>query len=228
MLPEVETHTVANNGNEIDLKELTEGNEREKAAFHSPFAETPKDKGQEIQAFHALYQKLTGYSEIALDMARERQWFEWLQYGITHQHPFTHEDFKLVIKLIHEGIANATSNQGAYRRNQGASNLIISSATPADLSGLGRGPYHTSAKGRNLRLPPNRQCQNRLIHMPRPSADKVSQEIARRDGEISTAIEKIKDDDANWNFSQGVRRCLTRQADLDVSTLQAKRAALKR
>ena len=123
VLPEVETHTVANNGNEIDLKELTEGNEREKAAFHSPFAETPKDKGQEIQAFHALYQKLTGYSEIALDMARERQWFEWLQYGITHQHPFTHEDFKLVIKLIREGISNATSNQGAYRRNRGALKL---------------------------------------------------------------------------------------------------------
>jgi hypothetical protein len=53
-------------------------------------------------------------------------------------------------------------------------------------------------------------------------------EIARREGEISTAIERIKDDDANWNFSQGVRRCLTRQADLEVRTLEAKRAALKR
>jgi len=99
-----------------------EGIERENESTTSltSFSEVPKDKGQEIQAFHALYQQLTGYSEIALDMARERQWFEWLQYGITHQHLFTHDDFKLVVKLIREGIANAKSNQGAYKRNQGA------------------------------------------------------------------------------------------------------------
>lgn len=97
-----------------------EEKDKEKPVSLSPFSEIPKDKGKEIEAFHELYQKLTGYSEIALDMARERQWFEWLQYGITHQNPFTHDDFKLVVKLIREGIANAKSNQGAYKRNQGA------------------------------------------------------------------------------------------------------------
>jgi hypothetical protein len=228
VLPEVETHTVANNGNEIDLKELTEGNEREKAAFHSPFAETPKDKGQEIQAFHALYQKLTGYSEIALDMARERQWFEWLQYGITHQHPFTHEDFKLVIKLIHEGISNATSNQGAYRRNRGALKLDNLIGDPGRFEqDLAEARTHFGKRTKPATAPKQAVLEP-IDPQAKAIADKVSQEIARRDGEISTAIERIKDDDANWNFSHGVRRCLTRQADLEVKTLETKRAALKR
>ena len=202
--------------------------EKEKAASLSPFSDVPKDTRKEIEAFHELYQKLTGYSEIALDMARERQWFEWLQYGITHQHPFTHEDFKLVVKLIREGIANAKSNQGAYKRNQGALKFDNLIGDPGRFEqDLAEARTHFGKRTKPA-IDPKQAVPESIDPHAKAIADKISQEIARRDGEISTAIEKIKDDDANWNFSQGVRRCLTRQADLDVSTLQAKRAALKR
>jgi hypothetical protein len=211
-----------------ESKEESVTREKEKAASLSPFSDVPKDTRKEIEAFHELYQKLTGYSEIALDMARERQWFEWLQYGITHQHPFTHDDFKLVVKLIREGIANATSNQGAYRRNQGALKFDNLIGDPGRFEqDLAEARTHFG-KRKKPTIDTKRAVPEPIDPHAKAIADKVSQEIARREGEISTAIERIKDDDANWNFSQGVRRCLTRQADLDVSTLQAKRAALKR
>jgi hypothetical protein len=115
VFPEVETHTVASIGNEIDLKELTKGNERENAAPLSPFREIPKDKRPQIEALHARYVKLTGYSEISLDMARERQWFEWQKFGVTHNHPFTQDDLSLVVRLIHDGIKRQKRNQGALK-----------------------------------------------------------------------------------------------------------------
>ncbi len=61
-----------------------------------------------IQKLHALYVALTGL-EIRLDMAREREWFEWARRG------FTEDDLRLVILHIKRGITAQKRNPGALK-----------------------------------------------------------------------------------------------------------------
>ena len=74
--------------------------------MHTPAAQT-------IAALHAAYGQLTGLN-LRLDMARERQWFDWLARG------FTEADLRAVIAHIQRGIRSGDRRQGALK----FSNLI--------------------------------------------------------------------------------------------------------
>ena len=66
-----------------------------------------------MRDLHALYIRLTGL-DIRLDMARERDWFEWQRRG------FTPDDLQLVIRHLQRGIREGKRNPGALK----FSNLI--------------------------------------------------------------------------------------------------------
>lgn len=68
-----------------------------------------------IESLHSVYGNMTGY-RLALDMAREHEWYQWVRRG------FTEEDLRLVIRHIQNGIRNRNRRPGALK----FSNLIVS------------------------------------------------------------------------------------------------------
>lgn len=72
----------------------------------------PPDPSQHIRELHRAYVNLTGL-DVALDMQRERQWFDWLNYR--RDDPFTAADLKLVIEFLRRGIRDEQRNPGCLR-----------------------------------------------------------------------------------------------------------------
>lgn len=65
-----------------------------------------------IAELHRAYVNLTGL-DVALNMDRERTWFEWLNYR--RDDPFTAADLKLVIDFLRRGIREERRNAGSLR-----------------------------------------------------------------------------------------------------------------
>jgi hypothetical protein len=135
--------------------------DKEKAI--SPF-DVPKDKSQEIEILHDLYVKLTG-QDVRLDMARQRQWFDWIRQG------FNQEDLRLVVRHIKRGI-------GEHQRNQGAlkfANLIgMPDRFEEDLA-QARAVY---GKRRSVDTKPAMPMKRIPAPGEKPLADKTPEEIA--------------------------------------------------
>lgn len=66
-----------------------------------------------IASLHRDYVRLTGL-DVAMDMARERAWADWLNYRRNND-PFTATDLALVIASIQRGIRKGDRNPGALR-----------------------------------------------------------------------------------------------------------------
>lgn len=66
----------------------------------------------DIPALHRAYVNLTGL-DVALNMDRERVWFDWLHYR--RDDPFTATDLGLVIAHLRRGIRDEKRNPGALR-----------------------------------------------------------------------------------------------------------------
>ena len=67
---------------------------------------------QRIVELHRAYVNLTGL-DVALNMDRERTWFDWLNYR--RDEPFTAADLKLVIDFLRRGIREEKRNAGCLR-----------------------------------------------------------------------------------------------------------------
>lgn len=94
-----------------------------------------------ITALHRAYTNLTGL-DVALNMERERTWFEWVCYR--RDDPFTAADLKLVIDFLRRGIRDEERNAGCLRFR----NLI---GMPDDFDeerAAARKAAHTAAKPR--------------------------------------------------------------------------------
>lgn len=71
-----------------------------------------KDMIQQVARLHSVYVMTTG-QRIALNAARERTWWDWIQFR--KEEPFTEADLRAVVAHIRRGIGNGTRNHGALK-----------------------------------------------------------------------------------------------------------------
>ena len=114
-----------------------------------------------IAELHRAYVNLTGL-DIALNMERERVWFEWLRFR--RDDPFTATDIVLVVAHLRRGIREEKRNDGCLRFR----NLIGDVESFDEERAAARKAAHTAAK-------------------PRPSAT-IVETVKNPDGSVTNTV----------------------------------------